>query len=158
MADPNPKDLYNQAESEVLTLLQSDTEIAAAFNLFEQRLKDTRSFYDFQIPAISVGAIDSTEKHTQIGLIEVTIQMAARVYSRGGDRDSVTELVQRLTALVGHKLRCEAWNHAPFQGFAEDCELDPVQFQDRLRRSGDSPEYDVEGYLGFQLIVNILRP
>ncbi|MNY04763.1 hypothetical protein D3C86_1374590 [compost metagenome] len=160
MAEPNPKDIYNQAEAEVLALLQADPEIVAAFKTFETRLKDTRRYLEDEIPAVAVGALGSFERRTQNGLVEVVVELVLRVFSRGGDRDAVTELVQRLTALVGHKIRLEGWNHAPFQAFAEDVELDPVQFQDAI---SDGPaaapaSYDVEGYLGFRLAVDIPRP
>lgn len=161
MAEPNGKDLFNQAEAEVLTRLQADGELAAAVKLFDRQLKDTRSFYENQIPAVSIGALSSVDLHTldETGLFTVRVLMVARVYSRGADRAVVTDAVQALTAKVVHVIRNEVYNPAPFQGFAETSRVVSAAFQDGVQRSGDdSPTYDVEGYIEFQLDVELLRP
>lgn len=160
MAAPNPKDLDNQSQTETLAVLQADADLALLVKLFEVTLKDTRSYYEHQIPAVSVSAGEGVDlRGDQIGLIVHVKSMIVRVYSRGADREAVTTQVQQLTALIANAIRNQKYNRAPFADFAQDCDVVRTGYVDAARRKGDeSVEYDVEGWVEFELTVEIPRP
>lgn len=100
-------DVFNTIESQINSLLSSDTGITAevpAGNFHEKLMADTRDYYDHKLPAVATHSIGYTRGDDGIKRI---ITSVIEVVHKGGDLASIDGKVKKIMSLIIEKLENE---------------------------------------------------